>query len=63
MSCVPAPNVDDEYDTWMHAGDVASMAVWDEANRAKDRDDEALDAMRVSNGMTLDQYLESTTRR
>lgn len=39
---------------WHHIG-----AVWDEANRAKDREDEALDAMRVSGGMTLDQFLES----
>jgi hypothetical protein len=39
---------------WHHIG-----AVWDEANRAKDRQDEALDAMRVSGGMTLDQFLET----
>lgn len=37
---------------WHHIG-----AVWDEANRAKDRKDEALDAMRVHNGMTLDEFL------
>jgi hypothetical protein len=37
---------------WHHIG-----AVWDEANRAKDREDEALDAMRVHNGMTLDEFL------
>jgi hypothetical protein len=49
----------DSIDTWQHAGDVASIAVWDAANRAKDRADEALDAMRVSSGMTLDEYLES----
>jgi hypothetical protein len=47
-----------EDDTWMHAGDVAEMAVWNAANRAKDRDDERLDAMRVHNGMTLDEFLE-----
>jgi hypothetical protein len=52
-------DISDECDTWHHAGYVAEMAVWDAANRAKDRDDEALDAMRVSNGMTLDQFLES----
>jgi hypothetical protein len=39
---------------WHHIG-----AVWDETNRAKDRQDEALDAMRVSGGMTLDQFLET----
>ena len=49
--------IEDEDDTWMHAGDVAEMAVWDAANRAKDRDDERLDAMRVHNGMTLDEFL------
>jgi hypothetical protein len=47
--------------TWHNIGDVAEqgIAVWDVANRAKDRQDEAVDAMRVSNGMTLDQFLES----
>lgn len=55
---VPAAMVDDDDDTiWMHAGDVAEMAMWDIANRAKDRDDERLDAMRVHNGMTLDEFL------
>lgn len=47
---------------WGNIGRVAEVAVWDAANRAKDRSDEALDAMRVSNGMTLDQFLESVTR-
>jgi hypothetical protein len=55
---VPAPFIEDEDDTWVHAGDVAEMAVWNAANRAKDRDDERLDAMRVHNGMTLDEFLE-----
>jgi len=41
----------------MHASDVAEMAVWNIANRAMDRDDERLDAMRVHNGMTLDEFL------
>lgn len=50
--------VEDECDTWILAGDVAEMAVWNIANRAKDRDDERLDAMRLSNGMTLDQFLD-----
>lgn len=54
---------DDPADTWINPGDVAELAVWDAANRAKDRSDEALDAMRVSNGMTLDQFLESVTAR
>lgn len=52
-----------DFSTWHNIGDVAERgiaAVWDAANRAKDRQDEALDAMRVSNGMTLDQFLEST---
>lgn len=53
----PAEMVDDESDTWVNAGDVAGMAVWKIANRAKDRDDERLDAMRVHNGMTLDEFL------
>lgn len=55
---VSAPMIEDEDDTWMHASDVAEMAVWNAANRAKDRDDERLDAMRVHNGMTLDEFLE-----
>lgn len=49
--------IDDVEDTWQHAGYVAEMAVWDAANRAKDRHDEELDAMRVNNGMTLDEFL------
>jgi hypothetical protein len=53
----PHTTVDDE-DTWQHAGYVAEMAVWNAANRAKDRDDERRDAMRVSNGMTLDEFLD-----
>jgi hypothetical protein len=56
---IKGDTLEDLLDTWHHAGDVASMAVWDAANRAKDRDDEALDAMRVSGGMTLDEYLAS----
>lgn len=49
--------LDDLEDTWQHAGYVAEMAVWNAANRAKDRADEKLDAMRVHNGMTLDEFL------
>jgi hypothetical protein len=56
---IQGDTLEEVLDTWHHAGDVASMAVWDAANRAKDRADEALDAMRVSGGMTLDQFLES----
>lgn len=48
---------DDVEDTWHHIGYVAEMLVWDIANRAKDRHDEKLDAMRVHNGMTLDEFL------
>lgn len=54
----PGSIADDEADTWVRAGDIAEMAVWNIANRAKDRDDERLDAMRVHNGMTLDEFLE-----
>lgn len=53
----PAVIVDDDVDAWVQAGDVAEMAVWNSANRAKDRDDERLDAMRIHNGMTLDEFL------
>lgn len=42
---------------WVNIGHVIDAAVWDAANRAKDRDDERLDAMRVHNGMTLDEFL------
>lgn len=42
---------------WVHIGDVVEMAIWNIANRAKDRHDEKLDAMRVHNGMTLDEFL------
>lgn len=55
--------IDEHEDTWLHAGDVAATHVWDIANRAMDRHDEMLDAMRVSNGMTLDQFLEQTAQR
>lgn len=47
----------DEADSWVSAGDVAATLMWDVANRAKDKSDEALDAMRVHNGMTLDEFL------
>lgn len=56
-------DIEGEAETWHHAGYVAEMAVWDAANRAKDRHDEAIDAMRVSGGMTLDQFLELVTAR
>lgn len=48
-----------DFYTWHNVGDAAEVAVWDVANRAKDRQDEALDAMRVHGGMTLDQFLEA----
>jgi hypothetical protein len=55
MSCERLPmSPPDRIGDWHHIG-----AVWDEANRVKDREDEALDAMRVSGGMTLDEYLAS----
>lgn len=52
-----APFAEDEDDTWAHVSVVAEMSVWNIANRAKDRNDERLDAMRVHNGMTLDEFL------
>jgi hypothetical protein len=47
----------DQIGTWTHISRGIEAAVWDAANRVKDRQDEALDAMRVSGGMTLDQFL------
>lgn len=44
-------------DSWALAGEVAAQQVWDIANRAADRCNEAVDAMRVHNGMTLDEFL------
>jgi hypothetical protein len=44
-------------DTWTHIGDLVAIDVWGVANRAKDKADEAIDAMRVHNGMTLDEFL------
>lgn len=55
------PETKDAEDTWINAGDIAAQAVWDIANRVKDRCDEALDAMRVHNGMTLDEFLKKTS--
>lgn len=51
------PSIDDEVDYWEISADVAAQLVWDIANRAKDKTDEAVDAMRVHNGMTLDEFL------
>lgn len=51
------PEVQDDQDTWHHAGDVAQQTIADIANKAKDRADEELDAQRPSNGVTLDEYL------
>lgn len=42
---------------WTHVGDLVALDPSGAANRAKDRHDEALDAMRVHNGMTLDEFL------
>jgi hypothetical protein len=44
-------------DTWTLAGDVAATLLADIANKEKDHADEALDACRTHNGMTLDEYL------
>jgi hypothetical protein len=49
--------IEDHCGTWVHIGDVAAMLVWNIANRVKDCDDERLDAQRVHNGMTLDEFL------
>jgi hypothetical protein len=51
-----APEVTE--DTWIQAGDVAAATLIDIANKAKDAHDEAIDAKRVNNGMTLDEYLK-----
>lgn len=60
MSCqLSLPEVPDQIGTWVHVSRGVAEAVWDAANRVKDREDEALDAMRVSNGMTLDEFLAS----
>lgn len=58
-SVIDPAEIEDIDDAWHHAGFVAEMAVWNAANRAKDRHDEELDAMRVHNGMTLDEFLAS----
>jgi hypothetical protein len=47
--------IPDRIGDWLHIGQC--LAVWDEENRAQDRRDEKLDAMRVHNGMTLDEFL------
>jgi hypothetical protein len=53
----PAFSIPRQIGDWHHIGAVADVAVWDELNRVKDRQDEELDAMRVSGGMTLDEFL------
>lgn len=53
-------NIDErveQFGSWVHISRGIESAVWDAANRVKDRQDEALDAMRVSGGMTLDEFL------
>lgn len=47
-----------DLDDWIHAGDVAETLVTDIANKARDKADEELDAKRVHNGMTLDEFLQ-----
>lgn len=56
---LPAVSPPKQIGDWHHIGVVAQVAVWDEMNRAKDRRDEAIESMRLSDGMTLDQFLES----
>lgn len=46
------------FPNWINIGHAIDVSVWDAANRVKDREDEALDAMRTCNGMTLDQFLD-----
>jgi hypothetical protein len=44
-------------DSWALAGHVAQMLVTGIANKAKDQADEELDAKRVHQEMTLDEFL------
>ena len=53
----PEQITQDDEDTWVRSGDIAAQAVWDIANRAKDKSDAARDSMRLHNGMTLDEFL------
>lgn len=46
-----------DLDNWTHAGDLAEQLVTDIANKAKDKADTELDAKRVHDGMTLDEFL------
>lgn len=46
-----------DLDDWVNAGDVAEQLVTDIANKAKDKADTELDAKRVHDGMTLDEFL------
>lgn len=58
MSCEQLPIFPiDQIGTWTHISRGVEAAVWDVANRVKDREDEVQDAMRVSGGMTLDEFL------
>jgi hypothetical protein len=46
-----------DLDDWVLAGDVAEQLLCDIANAAKDAADTKLDAERITNGMTLAEYL------
>jgi hypothetical protein len=56
----PAINQVTGQDWFDQADDALKVPVWDTENRARDREDEMLDAMRVHNGMTLDEFLAGT---
>lgn len=53
MTQVVEPDTDD----FTLAGDIAQTVVTTIANKQKDRADEALDAQRVHDGMTLDEFM------
>lgn len=53
MTQVVEPDTDD----FTLAGDIAQTVVTTIANKQKDRADEALDARRVHDGMTLDEFM------
>lgn len=46
-----------DLDDWHNAADVAQTLVTDIANKAKDKANTELDAKRVHDGMTLEEFL------
>ena len=53
------PETEQDTDDFVLAGDVAQTIVIGIANKQKDRADTALDAKRVHDGMTLDEFLSN----